>query len=113
MKLTGNKPIAIIQGDTKDYKIQFTNDINDLIEYIIFTSKLLNIEEKMQYNATEKYWVYSFASGVTDVAPSDFYSYDITIYFKDGDITSETGIPLKIIDKQNPVETNPFETAGE
>ena len=65
MKLMGNLPISIIQGDSYSYK---------------------------------------FTPSVTDTNPSDFYSYDITILFKDKDILSETKIPLKIIKKENPVE---------
>ena len=104
MKLIGNQPIQIIQGDTKDYKIKFENDINDLIDRIVITSENLNIEENLVFDVREKFWAYKFKSNETNIAPSDFYSYDITVFFKDGDVTSETGIPLKIIDKKNPVE---------
>ena len=105
MKLIGNQPISIIQGDTKEYKIRL-DGLYDLIDYIYFTSKDLGIEEKMTYDNDEKCWVYRFSPVTTSVDPSDHYSYDITIYFKDGDITSETGIPLKIIKKKNPVEND-------
>lgn len=104
MKLIGNVPICIIQGDTRDYKIKFEDGFDDLIDKIIFTSKDLEIEEEMTYLNDEKSWIYSFTSVQTQVEPSDFYSYDITIYFKDGDILSETKIPLKIVKKENPVE---------
>lgn len=104
MKLIGNQPIKIIQGDTHEYKIKFENDINELIERIVFTSKNLEIEENMEFIGDENYWRFRFSASQTDIPPSDFYSYDITIFFKDGDIISETGVPLRIIDKRNPVE---------
>ena len=106
MKLIGNQPISIIQGDTKDYKIKFDDDINDLIESIFLTSEDLDINEKMTFSEDEKTWTYKFGALKTQIDPSDFYSYDITINFKDGDILSETKIPLKIIKKENPVDYN-------
>ena len=104
MKLMGNLPISIIQGDSYEYKIKFENDIDDLIEKVVITSEDLNIDSEMTFVPTEKYWSYKFTPSVTDTNPSDFYSYDITILFKDKDILSETKIPLKIIKKENPVE---------
>lgn len=106
MKLIGIQPISIIQGDTRPYKIKFDRGLDDLIDHIFFTSKDLNIEEKMEYLEDEKCWQYYFDSATTSIDPSDYYSFDITVIFKDGDVLSSTKNPLKIIRKENPVESD-------
>ena len=49
MKLMGNLPISIIQGDSYEYKIKFENDIDDLIEKVVITSEDLNIDSEMTF----------------------------------------------------------------
>ena len=104
MKLIGNKPIKIIQGDSYEYKIKFSQEINTLIEKIYLTSEDLTISSEMEFDEVNEVWSFKFLPTKTNVEPSDYYTYDITIKFKDGDVLSETGINLTISTKQNPVE---------
>lgn len=106
MKLIGNIPIRIIQGDTYPYIIRFKDpNLANFISEIWFTSQALNIEEKFTYHKEENVFEYMITPEKTQcVKPSEYYTYDITIKLNDDMIISETAIPLIVVCKENPVE---------
>lgn len=106
MLFKGNKPIKVIKGDTYPYIIKFKNkDIAYTIKEIWFTSNALNIREKFIYHEDDNIYEYIIDSQKTlNVKPSCYYTYDVTIIFNDESVLSETGIPLIVVDKKNPLE---------
>lgn len=100
-KLTGNKSIEFIQGDSYSYRISFQDaTIVPLLENVVFTCKKLDICENMVFGNNE--YIYTFSDEITREYSAMTTSFDITLKFLNGNILSQTGIRLIIVKKQNP-----------
>jgi hypothetical protein len=106
-QLYGNKKIKIIQGDSYTYQIQFVDEsISDLVDRIVFSSTALEISEDMTVSTVNSRTVYTYEFSALDTADLDtslFYTFDITVYFIDGKVISQSGLTIQILQKENPV----------
>lgn len=99
----GNEKIELIQGDDYIYDICLTNEDYSDVDKITFTCKALDINAQMIGDPDTKRFTYTISKTLTAQFIPLETTYDITIDFTDSTRESQTGIPLIIYRKQNPI----------
>lgn len=104
-KVIGNKPISIIQGDTLSYRMRVGGVSIENIQKIVFTCRYLNLEKELTLTQDENYndvYVLEYTADETEIWKAVETTFDITIFFVEGVVASETGIAFIVREKRNP-----------
>lgn len=101
-KLVGNTPIEMVQGATTSIRRKFSTEETLLIDKVFLTCKALCLcveLDKMENG--------EFVFTITDELSSTFQptiaTYDLTVKYLDGSTAIQTGVPLKVVKRQNPL----------
>ena len=99
--IKGNTPIIFIQGDTFVYQVAFSDRPFETIDKVVFSCDALSLEQEMIKDTENKKFVYAFLAEITDLWIPLQTTFDIIVYYVDGPIETQTGIPLIIKKRYN------------
>lgn len=103
--ISGTPDIRIIQGDTYQKELYFTNVDTSLINSVDFSCKALNLFKKLDKIETGNYYLLSFTTEDTKALPPFQGNYDITVTFIDSKVkTVLYDSFIEILSKNNPVK---------
>lgn len=99
--IKGNSPVVFIQGDTYIYEVTFKDRDFSEVNKVVFSCIALSINKQMHRDTDNEKFVYTFTSTETAKWIPLETTFDIKVFFTDGTIESETGIPLVIVKRMN------------
>lgn len=102
-KLTGNKPIEIIQGSSQNIIRKFSADTTELIDKVIISCNKHNICEEMQKLDTGEF-LYTISAEQSSLFELGQTTYDMTVKYLDGSVAIQTGIDFSVFERKNPPE---------
>ena len=107
--IKGNSPIIFIQGDTFVYQISIADKSFESIDKVVFSCDALSMEQEMIKDSENEQFIYTFLSEITSLWVPLQTTFDIVVYYTDGAVESQTGIPL-IIKKRFNTKDDPQPT---
>ena len=101
-KMTGNKTISFVQGDTYTYTINITNtELLPYIDKLIFSCNFFNIEKEFIKNQDGSYSI--TLDDTASYTPVNT-TYDVILMTTNNIVVTQTGVPLIVKLRQNPVK---------
>lgn len=101
-ELVGGIPFIIVQGATKKTRFKFDEPINQLITNAYFSCSKLNLTYELQKNEYGEY-EFTIDEETSKNLQAISTTYDISVRINEKIVAIQTGIPLIVKKRQNPL----------
>ena len=100
--IVGNKPIIVVQGATKDIRRKFSESVTQNIESVSIVCNDLGLNLSLAKTEGGEF-TYRLNDNVTGKFPVTNTTYDMVVTYTDGAVGIQTGVPFKVVERQNPI----------